>query len=41
MEMTKTDKLELNGHVSAVLSRDSTGAVDLIGQLRQMIPPQN
>jgi signal transduction histidine kinase/CheY-like chemotaxis protein len=40
-EMTEADKLELNGHVSAVLSRGSTGSIDLLGQLRQMISPQN
>jgi signal transduction histidine kinase/DNA-binding response OmpR family regulator len=36
-EMTQKDKRQLNGHVSAVLSRDSTGASDLLGQLRHLL----
>jgi signal transduction histidine kinase/CheY-like chemotaxis protein len=36
-EMTQTDKRQLNGHVSAVLSRDSTGTSDLLGQLRHLL----
>jgi signal transduction histidine kinase/DNA-binding response OmpR family regulator len=40
-EMTDTDKMQLNGHVSAMLSRGSTGAVDLLEQLRHMVASQN
>jgi CheY-like chemotaxis protein len=36
-EMTQTDKRRLNGHVSAILTRDSTGASDLLGQLRHLL----
>jgi signal transduction histidine kinase/DNA-binding response OmpR family regulator len=36
-EMTEADKLRLNGYVSAILSRASTGAADLLGQLRQIV----
>jgi CheY-like chemotaxis protein len=39
-QMSGHDKRELNGNVSAVLSRGSTGAVDLLGQLHQMIARQ-
>jgi signal transduction histidine kinase/DNA-binding response OmpR family regulator len=40
-EVTDTDKMQLNGHVSAMLSRGSTGAVDLLGQLRHMVALQS
>jgi signal transduction histidine kinase/CheY-like chemotaxis protein len=36
-EMTGADKRRLNGQVSAILSRDSTAAADLLGQLRHMV----
>jgi CheY-like chemotaxis protein len=40
-DMTDTEKMQLNGHVSAMLSRGSTGAVDLLGQVRHMVALQN
>jgi signal transduction histidine kinase/DNA-binding response OmpR family regulator len=40
-DMTDTEKMRLNGHVSAMLSRGSTGAVDLLGQVRHMVALQN
>jgi CheY-like chemotaxis protein len=36
-DLTDADKQQLNGHVSAVLSRRSTGTADLLGQLRHVI----
>jgi hypothetical protein len=36
-EMTEADKLELNGHVTAILGRGSTGSADLLGQLRHIV----
>ena len=35
-EMTEEDKAQLNGHVSAILSRGSTGAATLVAQLRHI-----
>jgi CheY-like chemotaxis protein len=36
-DLTEADKRQLNGHVSAVLSRHSTGTADLLGQLQHVI----
>jgi len=36
-DLTEDDKRQLNGHVSSVLSRRSTGTADLLGQLRRVI----
>jgi signal transduction histidine kinase/CheY-like chemotaxis protein len=36
-DLTEADKQQLNGHVSAVLSRRSTGTADLLGQLKHVI----
>jgi signal transduction histidine kinase/DNA-binding response OmpR family regulator len=36
-EMTDADKRLLNGQVSAILSRGSTGSEDLLGQLHQLV----
>ncbi len=36
-DLTEADKQQLNGHVSAVLSRRSTGTADLLGQLQNVI----
>jgi CheY-like chemotaxis protein len=36
-DLTETDKQQLNGNVSAVLSRRSTGTADLLVQLRHVI----
>jgi signal transduction histidine kinase/DNA-binding response OmpR family regulator len=35
-EMTEEDKLQLNGHVSAILTRGSPGAATLVSQLRRI-----
>lgn len=35
-DLTEADKKQLNGHVSAVLSRRSTGTADLLDQLRHV-----
>ncbi|HEX9475935.1 MAG TPA: response regulator [Candidatus Dormibacteraeota bacterium] len=36
-DLTDADKRQLNGHVSTVLSRRSTGTADLLGQLQQVV----
>jgi CheY-like chemotaxis protein len=36
-DLTEDDKRQLNGHVSSVLSRRSTGTADLLGQLQRVI----
>jgi signal transduction histidine kinase/DNA-binding response OmpR family regulator len=36
-DMTETDKRLLNGHVAAILSRSSTSAADLLGQLHHLL----
>jgi CheY-like chemotaxis protein len=35
-DLTEADKRQLNGHVSTILNRRSTGAADLLGLLRQV-----
>jgi CheY-like chemotaxis protein len=40
-EMTAGDRLQLNGQVSAILSRGSTGSADLLVQLRCMVDAQS
>jgi CheY-like chemotaxis protein len=39
-DLTDAEKRQLNGHVSTVLSRRSTGTADLLGQLQQVIASQ-
>ena len=39
-ELTDADKRQLNGRVSSILQRGSTGATDLISHLRQVITPE-
>jgi signal transduction histidine kinase/CheY-like chemotaxis protein len=39
--LTETDKRQLNGHVSTILSRGSVGAADLLGLLQQVIEKKN
>ena len=36
-DLTETDKGHLNGHVSAILSRGSTGGHDLLGHLQRVV----
>jgi signal transduction histidine kinase/CheY-like chemotaxis protein len=36
-DLTEADKRQLNGHVSTILNRRSTGAADLLGLLRQVV----
>jgi signal transduction histidine kinase/CheY-like chemotaxis protein len=38
--LTDSDIRQLNGHVSTILRRGSTGAADLLGLLRQVVSPQ-
>jgi signal transduction histidine kinase/CheY-like chemotaxis protein len=38
--LTESDIRQLNGHVSTILRRGSTGASDLLGLLRQVVAPQ-
>jgi signal transduction histidine kinase/CheY-like chemotaxis protein len=38
--LTDSDIRQLNGHVSTILRRGSTGAADLLGLLRQVVAPQ-
>ena len=38
--LTEGDIKQLNGHVSTILRRGSTGAADLLGLLRQVVAPQ-
>jgi DNA-binding response OmpR family regulator len=38
-DLTEADKRQLNGRVSSILQRGSTGAADLIGLLRQVVDP--
>jgi len=38
--LTDSDIRQLNGHVSTILRRGSTGAADLLGLLRQVVTPQ-
>jgi signal transduction histidine kinase/CheY-like chemotaxis protein len=38
--LTERDIRQLNGHVSTILRRGSTGAADLLGLLRQVVAPQ-
>jgi DNA-binding response OmpR family regulator len=38
-DLTEADKRQLNGRVSKILQRGSTGAADLISLLRQVIAP--
>jgi CheY-like chemotaxis protein len=40
-EMTVSDRLQLNGPVSAVLSRGSTGSADLLVHLRYIVDAQS
>jgi CheY-like chemotaxis protein len=35
--LTEVDIRQLNGHVSTILRRGSTGAADLLGLLRQVV----
>jgi CheY-like chemotaxis protein len=35
--LTEADIRQLNGHVSTILRRGSTGAADLLGLLRQVV----
>jgi CheY-like chemotaxis protein/anti-sigma regulatory factor (Ser/Thr protein kinase) len=37
--LTESDIKQLNGHVSTILRRGSTGAADLVGLLRQVVTP--
>jgi signal transduction histidine kinase/CheY-like chemotaxis protein len=37
-DLTEAEKRQLNGHVSSILSRRSTGTSDLLGQLQRVIP---
>jgi CheY-like chemotaxis protein len=37
-DLTEVEKRQLNGHVSSILSRRSTGTSDLLGQLQRVIP---
>ena len=37
-DLTEEEKRQLNGHVSSILSRRSTGTSDLLGQLQRVIP---
>jgi signal transduction histidine kinase/CheY-like chemotaxis protein len=39
-DLTEADKRQLNGRVSSILQRGSTGAADLIGLLRQVMDPE-
>jgi CheY-like chemotaxis protein len=39
-DLTEADKQQLNGRVSSILQRGSTGAADLIGLLRQVVDPE-
>jgi hypothetical protein len=39
--MTASDRLRLNGQVSAILSRGSTGSADLLLQLRYIVDAQS
>jgi CheY-like chemotaxis protein len=39
--MTANDRLRLNGQVSAILSRGSTGSADLLLQLRYIVDAQS
>jgi CheY-like chemotaxis protein len=39
-DLTDADKQQLNGRVSSILQRGSTGAADLIGMLRQVVDPE-
>ncbi len=39
-DLTEADKRQLNGRVSTILHRGSTGASDLISLLRQVIAPK-
>ena len=36
-DLTDTDKGQLNGHVTAILSRGSTGSFDLLGHLNRVV----
>ncbi|OLE78438.1 MAG: hypothetical protein AUG06_10580 [Actinobacteria bacterium 13_1_20CM_2_65_11] len=40
-DLTEADKRQLNGRVSSILQRGSTGAADLIGLLRQVVDPES
>jgi hypothetical protein len=39
-DLTESDKQQLNGRVSSILQRGSTGASDLVSLLRQAITPE-
>jgi CheY-like chemotaxis protein len=39
-DLTDADKLQLNGRVSTILQRGSTGASDLVSMLRQVVAPE-
>ncbi len=39
-DLTDADKLQLNGRVSTILQRGSTGASELVSHLRQVITPE-
>jgi signal transduction histidine kinase/DNA-binding response OmpR family regulator len=39
-DLTDEDKRQLNGRVSRILQRGSTGASDLVSMLRQVVPPE-
>jgi len=39
-DLTDADKRQLNGRVSTILQRGSTGASDLVGMLRRVIAPE-
>ena len=40
-QMTATDRMQLNGQVSAILSRGSTGSADLLVQLQYLVSAQS
>jgi len=37
--LNESDIRQLNGHVSTILRRGSTGAADLLGLLKQVVAP--
>jgi CheY-like chemotaxis protein len=39
-DLTEADKRQLNGRVSTILQRGSTGASDLVSLLRKVIAPE-
>jgi hypothetical protein len=39
-ELSDSDKRQLNGRVSSILQRGSTGATELVSHLRQVITPE-